>query len=166
MRSHLLLFLLCACSYGADNKSRETSEVTSQVFERDLNGGKTHYRIETFFRGKTRVLRVFRKTEAGVTTTTRSYEVGDIMVIEGDELLIVENTKTNQLEMFSRQPDGSVRPVDAKTLALTKEEFEEMSKFWTKAFDKSTDVHNFVESGKALREKLKELEKAKTKEQK
>jgi hypothetical protein len=166
MRSLLLLFLLCAHSYGADNKSHETPEVTSEVFERDLNGGKTHYRIETFSRGKDRVLRIFRKTEAGVTTTTRSYMVGDIMVIEGDEHLIVQNTKTNQLEMFSRQPDGSVRPVDATTLAVTREQFEELSKFLTKAFDKSADVHDVVESGKALNEKLKEWEKAKTKGQK
>ena len=79
------------------------------------------------------------------------------------ETLLIKNTKTNDLEVFSRRADGTVWPVDAKTLALIKQQDSDMKKFWDKAFDKNTD---FVQSSKALREKLQKAEKEKTKEQK
>jgi hypothetical protein len=67
--------------------------------------------------------------------------------------------------MFSRQPHGSVRPVDAKPLAATEEQIEEISKFLPDVFDKSMDLHEVVQSGKSLKEKPNELEQAKPKAQ-
>jgi hypothetical protein len=175
MKPMLILLLSCTLSWSADTKNDDSQEITSKVFEHDYNCGKTHSRTEAFYRGKARqhILLTNRTTEGGVTKTSRGYSVGDMLVTEADEdgdgiyeTLIIENTKTNELEMFSRKADGSVRPVDAKTLALTKQQHVDIKKFWDKAFDKDANTQEFVESAKALRERLQKAEKEKTKEQK
>jgi len=60
-----------------------------------------------------------------------------------------------QMELFAQSMQ--------RDFALTKQQDSDMKKFWDKAFDKDTD---FVQSTKALREKLQKAEKDKTKEQK
>jgi hypothetical protein len=167
-----MLLLSCTLSGASDNKNDDGPEITTKVFDHDYDGGKRHCHTEVFYRRGTahHILMIIRTTEAGVTKTERGYTVGDIIVTEVDddgdgmyETLLIKNTKTNDLEVFSRRADGTVWPVDAKTLALTKQKDSDMKKFWDKAFDKDTD---FVQSAKALREKLQKAEKEKTKEQK
>ena len=167
-----MLLLSCTLSGASDNKNDDGPEITTKVFDHDYDGGKRHCHTEVFYRrgNAQHILMIIRMTEAGVTKTERGYTVGDVIVTEVDgdgdgmyETLLIKNTKTNDLEVFSRRADGTVRPVDAKTLALIKQQDFDMKKFWDKAFDKDTD---FVQSTKALREKLQKAEKDKTKEQK
>ena len=167
-----MLLLSCTLSGASDNKNDDGPEITTKVFDHDYDGGKRHCHTEVFYRrGNAHyILMIIRTTEAGVTKTERGYTVGDIIVTEVDgdgdgmyETLLIKNTKTNDLEVFSRRADGTVWPVDAKTIALTKQQDSDMKKFWDEAFDKDTD---FVQSAKALREKLQKAEKEKTKEQK
>ena len=167
------MFLLsCTLSRASDNKNDGSPEITTKVFDHDYDGGKRHCHTEVFYRrgNAHHILMIMRTTEAGVTKTERGYTVGDIIVTEVDddgdgmyETLLIKNTKTNDLEVFSRHADGTVCAADAKTLALAKQQDSDMKKFWDKAFDKDTD---FVQSTKALREKLQKAEKQKTKEQK
>jgi len=168
----LILLLFCTLSGASDNKNDDSPEVTTKVFDHDYDGGKRHSHTEVFYRrGNAHwILMITRTMEAGVTKTERGYAVGDMLVGEIDddgdgiyETLIIENTKTNDLEVFSRRRDGTVYPVDAKTLALTKQQRADLKEFWDKAFDKDFE---FVPSAKALREKLQKEEKEKTKEQK
>src|SRR6266481_1308414 len=160
-----MLLLSCTLSGASDNKNDGGPEITTKVFDHDYDGGKRHCHTEVFYRrgNAHHILMIIRTTEAGVTKTERGYTVGDIIVTEVDsdgdgmyETLLIKNTKTNDLEVFSRRTDGTVWPVDAKTLALTKQQDSDMKKFWDKAFDKDTD---FVQSTKALREKLQKAEK-------
>lgn len=126
-----MLSLSCTLSGASDNKNDDSPEITTKVFDHDYDGGKRHSHTEVFYRrgNAHHILMIIRTTEAGVTKTIRGYAVGDTVVTEVDdhgdgmyETLLIKSTKTNDLEMFSRRPDGTVRPVDAKTLALTKQQ--------------------------------------------
>lgn len=171
MKTIATLMLFCASLYAADPDTDETSEVTSRVLERDYEHGATHMRVETLYRGKRCILIIHQTTKAGITKTSRGYNVGgDLVMVESDEdgdgnfeTLCIFNTKNKEIEVFTRQSNGSVKPVDAKTLAAFKEQNAVMEQFWRKAFDAETTPENFLESGKALNKKLSDLEKEKTK---
>ncbi len=172
LRSLLILLLSCTLSGASEDKAADSPEITTKVFDHDYDGGKRHSHTEVFYRrgNAHHVLMITRTTEAGVTKTVRAYHIGDIVVMEVDddgdgfyETLLIENTKTDDLELFSRRADGTVWPADAKKLALSKEQHSDIRKFWDEAFGKDTD---FLQSAKALREKLQKAEKEKTKEQK
>src|SRR5256885_13922116 len=166
-----MLLLSCTVSGASDNKNDDGPEITTKVFDHDYDGGKKHCHTEVFYRrgNAHHILMIIRTTEAGVTKTERGYTVGDIIVTEVDsdgdgmyETLLIRNTKTSDLEVFSRRADGTVWPVDAKTLALTKKQDSDVKKFWDKAFDKDTD---FVQSAKGFRENIQKTETEKPKEQ-
>jgi hypothetical protein len=164
MKASAVLLLFCTLSCSAAGPTENAPDVTSKVFEQDLDGGKVHLRTEEFFRGKKRVLIISQRTEANLTKTARNYEVGDIELIESDEngdgafeTLIVYNMKTKEIEAFLRKTDGSVIPMDANTLAATKDQFDVMAGFWDQTLGKGVSPDVFLESAKALKKKLNEL---------
>jgi len=173
VKTNVIFLLLCTLFYGNESKGSDAPEVTSKVFEKDLHGGKVHVHMETFYREKMPILRIWRQTEAGITKITRSYQVGDIEVIESDdkgdgtfETLILFNMKTKEMEAYLRKPDGSAIPVTEKTLAATKEQFEAIETFWNETLGKGVGTEKFRDAGKELKRKLKEAEEQKHKDSK
>jgi hypothetical protein len=173
VKANVILLLLCTLFYGSESNGSDAPEVTSKVVEKDLHGGKVHVHMETFYRDKMRVLRIWRQTEAGITKTTRHYQVGDIEVIESDDkgdgtfdTLILFNTKTKEMEAYLRKPDGSARPVNEKALAATKQQFEALESFWNETLGRGVGTEKFLEAGKELKKKLKEAEEQKQQDNK
>jgi hypothetical protein len=112
-----MLLLSCTLSGASDNRNDNGPEIITKVFDQDYDGGKRHCHTEVFYRrgNAHHILMIIRTTEAGVTKTERGYTVGDIIVTEVDgdgdgmyETLVIKNTKTNDLEVFSRRADGTV----------------------------------------------------------
>ena len=173
MKIAVILIISCLTSYGADQKSSDTPEATSEVFDKDLPHGEGHVHAQRFYRGKTRILMIDQKTVAGLTKTSRVFILGDVTVYESEDdgdgrfkSVVLYNEKTKQLEGFVGKRDGSAVPFDAKPIAATKEQFEAMSSFWSETLGKGVSTDKFLEAAKALQEKLKESEKRKSQDQK
>jgi hypothetical protein len=144
MKAIVMLILFCASMYGADTTTNRASDITNKVTVHELDGGKSRLRSETVYRGKTPILRVLRTTRDGVTKTSRSYEVGgSLVMIESDEdgdghfeSITLFRPGTDDLEMFTREPDGSVKPVSTRTLLATRKQFAAFGDFTDKLADK------------------------------
>ena len=169
MKLIALFTLFVALSCGA----QDTNEVTSKVFEQGRHqDGRPGFRVETVYRGSQKVMQVWSKPNArGVmTVTSRSYFTGGAMVMtESDETkdgvfktVAVYRPGTDDMEVFSRQRDGSVKPVSAQTLAAYKKQHAAISEFWDKAFDKGTDTETVKERMRETQRKIREAEKEKT----
>jgi len=175
MKTITILMLFCASLYGADTSTNTTSDITSRVFEHERDGGKTRLRLETFYRGKTPVLRILQTTKAGVTKTSRSYEVGgDLVMIESDEdadgrfeSVTLLHPGTSDLEMFTRKPDGSVRPESTEILQATKKQLATVDDVVATLFKKEdlTD-DQIADLIQRMRKKIQDAEKEKTDEKK
>jgi hypothetical protein len=121
MKTTLTLLMSCALSVCAQ-------DTTNKVDERRNPDGTMRWRVETTTRGKTPILYVRQTFTAGKTITTRSYLVaGEVVTVETDEdvdgifeTTIVYHPSQRDLEAFTRDPDGSVVPASAKTLAAYK----------------------------------------------
>jgi hypothetical protein len=74
---------------------------------------------------------------------------------------------TDDLEMFQRQPDGSVKPVSTQTLEATKKQMEVISESAKKLIEKKdlTD-QEISDSLQQTRQKVQELEKEKKDDEK
>jgi hypothetical protein len=154
-------------------RAQDTNVVTSKVVERDRDkDGKPDFRVETVYRGAQKVMLVWSKPNAqGVMTiTSRSYFAGgDLVTTESDEdrdgvfeTLAVYRSGTGDMEVFTRQRDGSVKPVSAQTLAAYKKQNAAISEFWGTAFDKGTDTDKAMELMTETQKKIREAEKEKT----
>jgi hypothetical protein len=150
--------------------SQDTSGITNKVTEIDRNkDGKPDIRIETFYRGTDKVLVVWSESNSQgiMTVTSRSYYAGgDMVTIEGDEnrdgvleTVAVYRSGTDDMEVFTRQRDGSVKPVNAQTLAAYKKQNAAISEFWNKAFDKNTDTGKAMELMQETQKKIRDAEK-------
>jgi hypothetical protein len=173
MKLTTILILSCSLAYGADEKTSDTPEATRQISDGDLPHGKGHYHAEIFSRGKTRILTIDQRTVAGLTTTGRILQLGDVTVYETEDdgdgrfkSVILYNEKTKQLEGFVAKRDGSAVPFDAKKVAATKEQFDAMSSFWSETLGKGVSTDKFLDAAKALQEKLRESEKKKAQDAK
>ena len=169
MKLGAILILSCSLAYGADEKTSDTPEATRQVVDKDLSNGRGHIHAERFYRGKTRILSIDQKTVAGQTKTGRVFVLGDVTVYETEDdgdgrfkSVVLYNDKTKQIEGFIGKRDGTAVPFDAKTLAATKEQLELWSSFWSETLGKGASTDKFLETAKALQEKLKESEKRKS----
>lgn len=142
MKTIAILMLFCASLYGADTGTN--SNITSKVMEHERDGGKTRLRFETIYRGKTPILRVLQTIRDGVTKTSRRYEVdGSLVMVESDEdgdgrfeSVTLFRPGTDHLEMFTREPDGSVRPASTKTLHRTRKQLAAVDEVAGKLFQK------------------------------
>ncbi|MBI2927642.1 MAG: hypothetical protein HYY24_18255 [Verrucomicrobia bacterium] len=171
MKTIAILMLFCASLYGADTSTNRTSDITSKVTERERDGGKTHLRWETVSRGKTPILRVLQTTRGGITKTSRSYEVdGKLVMIESDEngdgrfeSVTLFRPGTDEMEMFTRQSDGSVKPASTKILEATKKQLATVDDMATMLFQKEdlTDeqIGDLIQE---TRKKIQDAEREKT----
>ena len=175
MKTIAMLILFCASVYGADNVNTNTADITTKVYEHDLDGGKGHLRAEKVYRGDKRILTILRTTHGGVTKTSRSCEIGDdIVMIESDddgdgtfETFSLYRSGTKDMEMFTRQADGSVKPVSARTLKATRKQLATVNDAVEKLFQNEglTD-EQFEKLIEETQKKIQDAEKEKTNDKK
>ena len=131
MRTFIILTLLCASAYGADTVTTNiVGDITTKISERSAADGKPELRIETIYRGKTKVLRItsHRDKQGKLVVVSRSYFVnGRLEMVESDdngdgffESVAVFNPASGDFEMFIRQADGSVKPMPTEDLDVIK----------------------------------------------
>jgi len=122
MKTLIAFLLLLALTSYADNSSGITNKMTE--IDRDKDG-KIDVRIETVYRGKTKVMMILsRRNPQGVMAVTRSYLAdGKLVMAESDEdgdgsfeSITVFRPDTDSFEMFTRQADGTVKPVSTQKL--------------------------------------------------
>jgi len=116
-----LLLVACGC------RGQDASVITNKVTEIDRDkDGEVDIRIETAYRGKTKVMMTMsRRTQQGVMAVrSRGYLAdGELVVVESDEdadgtleSIAVFKPDSDDFEMFTRQPDGTVMPVCTQRL--------------------------------------------------
>jgi hypothetical protein len=121
----ILIAFLMLVAFGCC--AQDASGITNKVTEIDRDkDGKSDVRIETFYRGKTKVMMIMsRRNQRGVmAVTTRSYLAdGKLVTVESDEdgdgaleSITAFRPDTDSFEMFTRQPDGTVKPVSTQRL--------------------------------------------------
>ncbi len=107
--------------------AQETSGITNKVTEIDRDkDGKIDVRIETFYRGKTKVMMIIsrRNQQGAMAVISRSYLAdGKLVMVESNEdgdgtfeSIAVFRPDADSFEMFTRQPDGTVKPVSTQKL--------------------------------------------------
>jgi hypothetical protein len=169
MKLFAIFVLLAAVGCHAE----DTNSITSKVVERDRDkDGKPDFRVETVYRGAQKVMLVWSKpnVQGILTVTSRSYFAGGNMIMtESDEdrdgvfeTLAVYRSGTRDMEVFTRQRDGSVKPVNGQTLAAYKKQNTAISEFWDKAFDKGTDIDKAMELMAETQKKIREAEMEKS----
>ena len=161
----ILLFVAIGCCAG------DTSDITSKTFEKTNKVGTVSFRMVTTYRGKEKVMmETFRPNAQGVLTiTSRSYLVsGDLVMTESDEhksgrfdTIAVYRPGTDDMDVFTRQADGSVKPVSTQTLSAYKQQAAAASDFFRGLPTNASDA----EISKRLeetRQKIQDAEKQKT----
>ena len=122
MKTLIAFLLLLAVTAYADDSPGITNKVTE--IDRDKDG-KIDVRIETVYRGKTKVMMIMsRRNQQGVMAVTRSYLAdGKLVMAESDEdgdgsfeSITVFRPDADSFEMFTRQSDGTVKPVSTQKL--------------------------------------------------
>ncbi|MCW5551270.1 MAG: hypothetical protein KIS67_03785 [Verrucomicrobiae bacterium] len=123
MKTILLLLLLLAVTCHAE----DTTGITNKVSEIDRDkDGKVDVRMEMFYRGKTRVMMTMskRSTSGEMAIVSRSYLAGgELRMTESDEdgdgfleTVYFHASDSDEIEVFKRHADGSVRPVSTSVL--------------------------------------------------
>jgi len=131
MKTLAILILFCTSLYGADTTTTNiVGDITTKTSERSGKDGKPDVRIETVYRGKTKVLQILsrRNKQGALAVVSRSYLIdGKLHMIESDEngdgffeSVAVFDPVTDDFEMFTRQVDGSVKPVSTEALEAIK----------------------------------------------
>ena len=132
MKTLAVLILFCTSLYGADivTTTNVVGDITTKISERSAKDGKPDLRIETVYRGKTRVLRIVSRLnkQGTLAVVSRSYLVdGKLHMVESDddgdgflESIAVFDPVTDDFEMFTRQADGTVKPLSTEALAAIK----------------------------------------------
>jgi outer membrane lipoprotein-sorting protein len=163
----ILLFVAIGCYAG------DTSDITSKVFEKKDKDGKISFRMVTTCRGKTKVMmEVFRPNAQGVLAiSARSYLAGgDLVTTESDEhksgkfdTVAVYHPGTDEMEVFTRQADGSVKPASTQTLQAYKKQNAAVSDFigtmWTNTNASDEEISERIQ---ATQKKIQDVEKQKT----
>ena len=127
----LLLFAVFNC-YADD--------ITNKVFVKKDQNGKVIFRLEKIYRSGSEIMMVTSRTnlQGALVVTSRSYLVnGNLVMTESDEnkdgtfeTIAIYNPPTGDMEIFIRQPDGSVKPASTEILQTYKKQNAKISKFW------------------------------------
>jgi hypothetical protein len=174
MRTLAILFLFCASSYGADTTTTTNivGDITTTISQRPGKDGKPSMRIETVYRGKTKVLQILsrRNTQDAMVVHSRSYFAsGKLVMTESDkngsgsfESVAVFDPGTDDFEMCTRQPDGSVKPVSTQILEATKKQMAVVNESMRKLIEKKDVTDQEIsDSLRQTRQKVQDLEKEK-----
>jgi hypothetical protein len=78
------------------------------------------------------------------------------------ETIAIYRAGTTDMEVFTRQPHGSVTPVSGQALAAFKKQNAAVDRFWEKAFDKNTSTDKALELMEETRRKIQSAEKEKS----
>ena len=146
MKAHIILLSLAALGCFAG----ETNSITIKVRERDRDkDGKTDLRYETTYRDGKRVMftQSQRNSNDVFVVTARSFWAAGEMVMsevdeDGDglfETMVIYHRGSKDMEVFTRQSDGSTKPASAEVLRRYKKMDEAFGEFWDKALDKDAD---------------------------
>jgi hypothetical protein len=164
----ILIGLFVTVSCFAD----DASDITNKVFIKKDKDGNPVLRMETIYRGKAKIMMITsRPNKEGVmVVTSRSYLVGgDLVVTEADEkhdgtlqTIAVYHPGTNDMEIFTRQPDGSVKPVNTQILDAYKKQNAAMDEFWNEAFDKNMNEDKLPDLMHDTQKKMQDAEFDKT----
>jgi hypothetical protein len=159
------LFVAVGCYAG------DTSDITSKVFEKTNTVGTVSFRMVTTYRGKEKVMiETFRPDAQGVLVIrSRSYLAGGGLVMtESDEhesgrfdTIAVYRPGTDDMEIFTREADGSVKPVSTQTLSAYKQQTAAVSDFFSELPTNASDVE-ISEQLQKTRQKIQDAEKQKT----
>jgi len=164
MKTIAVLILFSVSLYGADITTTNTvGDITTKVSERTSKSGKPEVRIETLYRGKTRILQTWSRPDkqGRLAVVSRSYLVGGgLVMIEDDdngdglfERISLYRPGTDEVEMFTRQLDGSVKPVSTEKLVAYKQKTAATHKIMAESFQKATETNmSDEELGKLLKE--------------
>jgi len=182
MKTILILALFSVSLYGADITATNTAgEITTKVFERTAKDGKPEMRVVTVYRGNARILMTVSVPDkyGKLATASRSYFLGrDFVMSESDEDAdgLFENItlfrpSTDEVEMFTRRPDGSVKPASAEKLAAFRQQMAATAKLVAEPFQKMMSETNMTDeelcrSVEEARRKLQTLVKDKKTEEK
>ena len=173
MKTLAILFVICATAFGADTTTTNVvGDITTKISERTAKDGKQEVRIETVYRGKTKILQTLSRQskEGTLAIVSRDYFVGgDLVMVESDENgdgvfehILLHHPGTADLEMFKRQPDGSVKPVSTQTIEATKKQSAVINDSMRRLIEKSDvsdqDISNSLQQ---TRQKVQDLEKEK-----
>jgi hypothetical protein len=167
MRLLVIILLFVAVGCYAD----DTSDITSKVFERTNEDGTVRFHMVKTYRGKEKVMvEMFRPNAQGVLTiSSRSYLVGgDLVMTESDEhktgkfdTITIYHPVTDDMEIFTREADGSVKPVSTLTLSAYKEQVAAMTNFFNALPTNASDAE-IEEKVHELRKNIQDAEKQKT----
>jgi hypothetical protein len=145
-----LLFAAAGCH------AQDTNGITTKAFERDPDkDGRPDLRVETVYRDGMKVMLIWSKPDAqgDLKVSSRGYFVGgDLVTTESDEdrdgffeTIAVYRAGTADMEVFTRQQDGSVTPVSGQTLGAYRKQNAAIVDFFAKAFEKGTDTDKAME---------------------
>ena len=162
-----MLILFCASLYAADITTTNTvGDITTKVSERTAKDGKPEVRIESVYRGKARILQTLSRPnkQGRLAIVSRSYLVGGgLVMIESDEdgdgvfeRISLYRPGTDDLEMFTRQPDGSLKPVSTEKLVAYKQQKAVTDKIVAGSFQKMTETNMTDEELAKLLEETKQ----------
>ena len=167
MRLLVIILLFVAVGCYAD----DTSDITSKVFEKTNTDGTVSFRMVTTYRGKEKVMmETFRPNAQGVLIIrSRSYLAGgDLVMTESDEhksgrfdTIAVYRSGTDDMEIFTREADGSVKPVSTRTLSAYKQQTAAASDFFSELPTNASDAE-ISEQLQKTRQKIQNAEKQKT----
>jgi hypothetical protein len=125
MKPLVILILLGAPVFGADTTiTNIVGDITTRISERTKDG-KMDVRIETTYRGKTKVMMTISRPnrEGGLAVQSRSlYADGKLVAAESDEdgdgtldSITVFSPGTDEFEVFTRLADGTVKPISTRS---------------------------------------------------
>jgi len=173
MKTLAILILLCASAYGADTISTNiVGDIATKISERTTKDGKPEVRIETVYRGKRKILQILSRLnkQGTLVVISRSYYAGgDLVMIESDEDgdgvfegVSLHRPGTDGLEMFTRQPDGSVKPASTQTAEATKKQMAVVNESMRKVIEKDDATDQEISDWlQRTRQKVEDLEKEK-----
>ena len=167
----LVVFLLLI-AFGCCGQ--DTPGITNKVTEIDRDkDGKTDVRIETLYRGKTKVMMITsrRNQQDVMTVQTRGYLAdGKMVMVESDEdgdgtleSVTVFKPDTDSFEMFIRQPDGVVKPVSTQRLDSFRRQSAIANESLRELFDgpekSAKEIGDFLEKNRQKIEAIKNEKK-------
>ena len=172
MKTIAFLILLCASAYGADvTTTNVTGDITTVISERQTDDGKPKRRTETVYRGKEKILWIVSRPnkEGKMAVTSRFYFAGGKVVMseydeDGDGAFshfAVYLPGTDDFEVFTREPDRSVRPASTKEIELIKKTGDLAVESFLKIKPGMSD-QDIAKSLEETREKIRELQKQET----
>lgn len=134
MKTLTVLILSCVALRGANivNTTNVVGDMSTRSSERLGKNGKPDLRIESVYRGKVKVMQTIshRNRDGALAVILRSYLAdGKLLAVESDddedgtlETVTVFDPDNHHFEMFSRQPDGMVKPVSTRKLNSLKKQ--------------------------------------------